>query len=67
MTDVLAKLLGIIAEFGAALLAYLWARDRERGRELEKTLETQNAIREAGRNGPRDQSDAARRLRDGNF
>ncbi|MGB3809171.1 MAG: hypothetical protein WA943_03685 [Parvibaculum sp.] len=67
MTELLSRLIAVVAEFGAALLAYLWARDRERGKALEKTLERQNAIREAGDNGPRDQSDAARRLRDGSF
>jgi hypothetical protein len=65
--DLLAKLIGVVADFGAALIAFLWARDRERASALKQTLEKQNAIREAGELGPRDQSDAVERLRDGRF
>lgn len=67
MIDLLARLIGVFAEFGAALIAFLWARERERVAMLEDKVERQNAIREAGNLGPGDQSDAVERLRDGSF
>jgi hypothetical protein len=65
--DLLSRLVGVVGEFGAALMAFLWARDRARGEALARKMEVQNAILEAGRDSPRDQSDATRRLREGNF
>ncbi|MCE9650571.1 MAG: hypothetical protein K8R18_13190 [Parvibaculum sp.] len=67
MIDLFAKFIGVVADFGAALIAFLWARDRERAAMLERTVEVQDAIRKAGELGPRDQSDAVERLRDGSF
>jgi hypothetical protein len=67
MTELLAKLIGVVAEFGASLIAFFWARERERASALERTVERQDAIRKAGELGPRDQSDAVERLRDGSF
>ena len=67
MIDLLAKIVAIVAQFGTALAAYFWAGDRAEAQRLKRELEVRNAIMDAMRGGPRDQSDAARRLRDGTF
>ena len=67
MIELLAKLISVVAEFGASLMAFLWARDRERAEALRQLMERQGAIRKAGELGPRSQSDAVERLRDNTF
>tara|TARA_R110002110_G_scaffold24174_10_gene90983 strand:+ start:523 stop:726 length:204 start_codon:yes stop_codon:yes gene_type:complete len=67
VTDLIAKIVGVIAEFGASVMAYLWARDRARAAAIEALREKEHAIREAGDLGPRTQSDAVERLREGRF
>jgi hypothetical protein len=67
MIDLLARLVAVAAEFGASLMAYLWARDRARADALARLMEKQDAIRKAGELGPRTQSHAVERLHDGTF
>jgi len=67
VTDIIAKLADILAQFGASLMAYLWARDRAHAAALQALREKEHAIREAGDLGPRTQSDAVERLREGIF
>tara|TARA_R110002074_G_scaffold393784_1_gene580649 strand:+ start:861 stop:1064 length:204 start_codon:yes stop_codon:yes gene_type:complete len=67
VTDLIAKLADILAQFGASLMAYLWARDRARAAAIEALQEKEHAIREAGALGPRNGADAIERLREGRF
>ncbi len=67
MIDLVAKIIGFLSEFGTALLAYLLARESGAAKVLQKEVETQDAINDALAKAPRDQSDAAGRLRDGSF
>lgn len=67
MIDLIAKIIGFLGEFGAALLAFLLARENGAAKALQKDVETQNAINDALANAPRDQSDTVERLRDGTF
>tara|TARA_R110000868_G_scaffold40543_4_gene139799 strand:- start:9594 stop:9797 length:204 start_codon:yes stop_codon:yes gene_type:complete len=67
VTGLITKLADILAQFGTSLMAYLWARDRARAAAIEALREKEHAIREAGDLGPRTQSDAVERLREGRF
>lgn len=67
MIDLFAKLAGLLGEFGIGLLGFLLARRSDNAEALRQELERQNAINDALADAPRDQSDAARRLRDGRF
>ncbi|MEN6541998.1 hypothetical protein [Parvibaculum sp.] len=67
MIDLLAKLIGILGQFGAAWLSYLLAKRQDEAAALAKEVEKQNAIGEALAAAPHDQSDALRRLRGGSF
>ncbi|HEX7776318.1 MAG TPA: hypothetical protein VF449_07300 [Parvibaculum sp.] len=67
MIDLFAKLVGFLTQFGAAVAAFFWARNSADARTLKSTVEKQNAMLDAARDGPRDQSDAVKRLRDGGF
>lgn len=67
MIDLIAKLVGLLGEFGVGLFGYLLARRADDAETLAQKLDRQNAINDALASAPRDQSDAARRLRDGTF
>lgn len=67
MIDFLSKCLDVLMQALAAIGAYWLAKDRARAEGLSRKLEMQNDIAKAARDGPRDQSDAAGRLRDGTF
>lgn len=67
MIDLLAKLIGVLGEFGAAWLSYLLAKRQGEAAALSGEVEKQNAIGEALAEAPRDQPDALRRLRGGSF
>ncbi len=67
MIDLIAKLVGLLGEFGIGLLGYLLARRNGDAEALRRELEKQKAINDALADAPRNQSDAARRLRDGSF
>jgi hypothetical protein len=65
--DLIAKIIDLVAGLCSSLIAWNWARERARRQALEALLEKQDAIRKARELGPRTQSDAARRLREGTF
>ncbi|HUD52860.1 hypothetical protein [Parvibaculum sp.] len=67
MIDLLAKIVGALAQFGAAFLAFMLARESGAAKAMQKEVERQDAINDALANAPRDQSDAVGRLRDGTF
>ncbi len=67
MIDLMAKLVGLVTQFGAAVAAFFWAKNRADTKTLSATLEKQNAMLDAVHRGPRDQSDVVERLRDGGF
>ncbi|MGB5949471.1 MAG: hypothetical protein WBG82_09140 [Parvibaculum sp.] len=67
MIGLLEKIVALAAQFASAMTAFLWAGDRAEAARLRRQMEVRNAIEEAMSMGPRDQSDVARRLRDGSF
>tara|TARA_R110000824_G_scaffold366730_2_gene555673 strand:- start:210901 stop:211104 length:204 start_codon:yes stop_codon:yes gene_type:complete len=67
MMELVAKIVGVLAEFSSGLLAYLWARERARAAALEALREREHAIRDASERGPRDAADAAQWMREGRF